>query len=673
MAQLQGNTIASTYTGLLSVSGAVGADTVEAVTDGAGTSTSLSLSQQRATITLGSGAADDFIVDGTTLVVEGDNNRVGIRTSSPAVDLDIEDTTASSATQGGNLRLASNDGAVMASGHRLGVLEFAGAEDTSSTMTVGARIEAITDAAWSASENGADMLFYTTDGNASQSEVLRLTADGKVGVGGDPSSTQGYTGILGISGASDTALVLHSEVGGTANKWEIGNNTSGVLQFAHSIAGDGSTGTKVVIDSIGNVGIGDTDPSEAKLSIDNVAAGDYGLLVVQGQDKQAVYIDNNNNDTGLMIENTGSTGRAAYLYSNQGSGQSVALVEFVVDAPAFDQPALYIDMDGLTNDAIQIDFDGTSGNCIDISYPTNTTGTCLKIQNANALDTASIAEFHSDSNGTGTRKLVNIINDNDAADDATCLYVTQDSNAAGMRMDCTESAYSNTMLFLDATVRNGDTGFNFLLGYTDGDDDIQHKLDGNGATYNRSGTFSAADYAEYFESEDGSQIAVGTTVKLDGDKIVPCESGDTPLGVVRPLASSIVGNSSWGNWQGKYLTDDYGSPVKEEYTVTEWIDGKDKDGGNNDIQYQTDKIPSDVIVPGDATVTSTEKDGSKLMRKKLNPDYDESTEYEPREERDEWHIVGLLGQIPITKGQPMANNWIKMKDISDTVEMYFVK
>ena len=92
MATLTGNTIASTYTGLLSVTGAVGADTVEAVTDGAGTSTSLSLSQQRATITLGSGAADDFIVDGTTFVVEGDNNRVGIGTASPGSLLEVKGT-----------------------------------------------------------------------------------------------------------------------------------------------------------------------------------------------------------------------------------------------------------------------------------------------------------------------------------------------------------------------------------------------------------------------------------------------------------------------------------------------------------------------------------------------------------------------------------------------------
>ena len=62
MAQLEGQTIVSTYTGLLSVTGAVGTDTVEAVTDGAGTSTSLSLSQERATVTLGTGTDDDFVV-----------------------------------------------------------------------------------------------------------------------------------------------------------------------------------------------------------------------------------------------------------------------------------------------------------------------------------------------------------------------------------------------------------------------------------------------------------------------------------------------------------------------------------------------------------------------------------------------------------------------------------
>ena len=111
----------------------------------------------------------------------------------------------------------------------------------------------------------------------------------------------------------------------------------------------------------------------------------------------------------------------------------------------------------------------------------------------------------------------------------------------------------------------------------------------------------------------------------------------------------------------------------EEVTVTEWIDGKREDGANNDIQYHTDKIPSNVVVPDDATVKSVDENGNKLMRNKLNPDYDESKTYVPREDRDEWNIVGLLGQVEITKGQPVASNWIKMKDISDTVELWFIK
>ena len=81
-------------------------------------------------------------------------------------------------------------------------------------------------------------------------------------------------------------------------------------------------------------------------------------------------------------------------------------------------------------------------------------------------------------------------------------------------------------------------------------------------------------------------------------------------------------------------------------------------------------MPEGVTAPEDAkTITPGNK------RQKVNSNYNPSKakEYKSREEREEWHIIGLLGQIQITKGQPMAASWIKMKDISDTVEMYFVK
>ena len=95
-------------------------------------------------------------------------------------NVDVRNSVASAADAGAKLRLYSNDGAAMGSGHRLGVVEFAGAEDSSSNLINGARIEAVTDAAWSASENGADMVFYTTDGNASETEAMRMTAESNV-------------------------------------------------------------------------------------------------------------------------------------------------------------------------------------------------------------------------------------------------------------------------------------------------------------------------------------------------------------------------------------------------------------------------------------------------------------------------------------------------------------
>tara|TARA_R110002020_G_scaffold170218_4_gene359623 strand:- start:267 stop:1658 length:1392 start_codon:yes stop_codon:yes gene_type:complete len=124
-------------------------------------------------------------VDSGTLSVDSGNNRVGIGTASPGVQLDVHDTTTGSANTGGQIRLSANDGAPMGDSHRLGVVEFTGAEDGSGTQVVGARIEALTDAAWTNVENGCALYFYTTDGNASQTSVLKLDSNKKATFAGD--------------------------------------------------------------------------------------------------------------------------------------------------------------------------------------------------------------------------------------------------------------------------------------------------------------------------------------------------------------------------------------------------------------------------------------------------------------------------------------------------------
>ena len=213
---------------------------------------------------------------GGDLTISGDLTVTGSNTYTYDEQVDgqvwIKDSTASSATQGGHLRLFSDDGAVMASGHRLGVLEFAGAEDTSSTITVGARIEALCDDTWSAAENGADMVFYTTDGNASEGEVLRLTADNNVGIGTAApdgllntskasashnvnfdtfSTTAGHGAALNLrhsNHASNTVETADETVLGTINFRGVDNGSNFDTGAGIQVIQNGSAGTKVPSD-----------------------------------------------------------------------------------------------------------------------------------------------------------------------------------------------------------------------------------------------------------------------------------------------------------------------------------------------------------------------------------------------------------------------------------------
>ena len=117
--------------------------------------------------------------------------------------LTLLDDTDSDTDTGAAIRLVSNDGtAAMGNNHRLGVIEFAGAEDASNTISIGARIQAICRDAWDGSNNDADLEFYTTDGTT-ESLVLTLDADKLATFAGNVS----VTGDLTLAGA-DGALTF---------------------------------------------------------------------------------------------------------------------------------------------------------------------------------------------------------------------------------------------------------------------------------------------------------------------------------------------------------------------------------------------------------------------------------------------------------------------------------
>ena len=205
---------------------------------------------------------------------------------------------------------------------------------------------------------------------------------------------------------------------------------------------------------------------------------------------------------------------------------------------------------------------------------------------------------------------------------------------------------SNSATYNDATIqtscdRSASSAYNFFKALSDNGADIEFLLRGDGNAYaDGSWNGGGADYAEYFEWSDGnlaSEDRRGISVVLDGDKIREAVAGEEPIGVISGNPS-VVGDADWNKWKDKYLRDDFNTYIQEDYEVED-------DDGNTIVQ----------------------------QRRKLNPAYDPDQKYISRENRPEWDCVGLMGKLRIRKGQITGSRWIKMRDISDSVEEWLVR
>ena len=191
--------------------------------------------------------------------------------------------------------------------------------------------------------------------------------------------------------------------------------------------------------------------------------------------------------------------------------------------------------------------------------------------------------------------------------------------------------------------RSNSVNYGYLAAYSSHNTtpDVEFNLRGDGTGFcDGSWTGGGADYAEYFEWLDGNptnEDRRGISVVLVGNKIRQAVAGEEPIGVIS-ANPSMVGDSAWNKWRGKYLTDDYGTYLREDHQVT------DEDG-----------------------VVTTQK------RRILNPNYDPNETYVPRESRPEWDCVGLLGKLRIRNGQVINSKWILMREISSSVKEYLVR
>ena len=215
------------------------------------------------------------------------------------------------------------------------------------------------------------------------------------------------------------------------------------------------------------------------------------------------------------------------------------------------------------------------------------------------------------------------------------------NGAADVKLRVAESADNAVLVALNTNAgltreivhitaaRAANSAYSFLKGHSSSAADIEFNLRGDGQAYaDGSWNGGGADYAEYFEWADGNPDDAdrrGYSVSLVENKIKIAEEGDIVIGIISGNPS-VVGDHANMSWSNKYLKDEFSSYLLNE-------------------------------------------NGDRI----INPEYNDEQEYVSRENRPEWDIVGLMGKLRLRKGQATGAGWIKMRDISETVEEWLVK
>jgi len=298
------------------------------------------------------------------------------------------------------------------------------------------------------------------------------------------------------------------------------------------------------------------------------------------------------------------------------SGGTTEYMQFAFYSTDYKQNYLAFDYE--TNGAV-IDF------CLKNSSNENIRGACIYSQGSYTAGSESCNLVFQTKPSTGpTRDVLTL----DSVQQAT--FNCDAGSSRPIIINATSGSFSNTVMDMVVT-RAASSSFWFLICRSSGYGDSEFIVRGDGNVYaDGSYTSPAVDYAELFENLTNGIIPRGSTVVLEDGYVRVADEADDPddiIGVVRGKNGYNLGGSHV-KWPKKYLRDDFGDYVLDEK--------------NNKI---------------------------------LSDDYDDAKgDYIPRQDRrDQWSVIGLVGQIPLLKSAIKNPRWIFMREISDSVDMYLVR
>lgn len=479
-------------------------------------------------------------------------------------------------------------------------------------------------------------------------EALRVNSSQNVGIGtSSPSNKLHVNGVTRISGVSAGSTALFIPAGDI-----VGDVSSGSMAIGN--LGDSSSETRITTRGFTTFRTGATDGTNGTERMRLDASGNLVVGATSTSSRfEAV------SGTGAQFIGTFRTGDSTA--ANNAGGGFYAISS---GTAASREAVLWLDADGANlsgGDYFWIRKLGNNGN-VEIIQQSNAAMT-FQTNGTERARITSDGYFKASNLGTyyGSGQPYHELRNS--------------ASSLGVAVTETNNSYANEVI-RTLVARFQTSAYQFFMAYSNDGSDLEFNLrgDGNGyadGTWNNNG----ADYAEFFESATGAALTLGATVVLDGNKVREATDQDPAsaiMGVVRPKepskASMVVGNTAWNKWANKYLTDDFDRYIMEDHDVLEWTDEE-----GNLKTYESHNIPAGVTVPDDAVVKTHDDKGNKFQHYKLNPAWNPDAEYVNRENRPEWIIVGLVGQVKILKGQPVNDRWIKMRDVSATVEEWMIR